>query len=123
MVDVAKTASLHAAVLVSLHRFGDVGSDAWLLVPLGFGIVAVTFFFAMMLRDQLGGRPAAPVDGPPSALRSLVLLPMDHGVLCLLMVTLAAPRLFLAGYTLLFAFTAAFTARALVRTHRALATV
>ena len=123
VVDVAKTASLHAGVLISLARFGDLGSDGWLLVPIGFGIVHVTFFFAMMLRDQLGGRPpqASGSSGGASLLRSLVLLPMDYATLCLLFVLLAATGVFLAAYGALFAFTLAFSARAFVRTHRTLA--
>lgn len=120
VVDVAKTAALHAAVLISLHRFADLDTGAWLLVPIGFGIVSVTFFFAMMLRDQLGGRPDPPGGEGRSVVRSLVLLPMDHGALCLVVLTLAHPPTFLAAYTGLFAFTVAFVARSLVKTFRAL---
>lgn len=122
VVDVAKTASLHAAVLISLYRFADLDAEAWLLVPIAFGIVSVTFFFAMMLRDQLGGRPEPTPAGSQSVAHSLVLLPMDHGTLCLVILTLAAHQVFLVTYTALFALTAAFTARSLVKTFRRLAT-
>lgn len=116
VVDVAKTASLHGAVLVSLHRFSDLAGGPWLLVPLGFGIVNVTFFFGMMLRDQLGGRP--PRDpGTASVARSLALLPMDYGTLCLVFVTLASTQLFLGLYTALFVFTCLFTVRSFRRAY------
>lgn len=116
VVDVAKTSSLHAAVLISLFRFTPLTDGPWLLVPIGFGIVNVTFFFAMMLRDQLGGRPPKSAR-PASAGRSMALLPMDYGTLCLVFVTLASHRLFLALYTALFAFTCLFTLRSSTRAY------
>lgn len=119
VVDVAKTAALHAAVVVSLYRFGDLGSDGWLLVPLGFGVVNVTFFFAMMLRDELGARPPKGGDGSP--VRSLLLVPMDYGALCAAFVLLAWTPLFLGAYGGLFVVMTAFAARSFVGAHRALA--
>ena len=116
VVDVAKTLSLHAAVLVSLHRFTDLAGGPWLLVPIGYGIVNVTFFFGMMLRDQLGGRPPK-VPGEASVTRSLALLPMDYGTLCLIFLTLAGTRLFLGLYTGLFVFTCLFTVRSFTRAY------
>ncbi len=116
VVDVAKTLSLHAAVLVSLHRFTDLAGGAWLLVPIGYGIVNGPFFFGMLLRDQRGGRPPnAP--GKASVARSLALLPMDYGTLCLVFVTLAGTRLFMGLYTGLFVFTCLFTVRSFVRAY------
>lgn len=123
VVDMAKTASLHAAVVVSLFRFGGLEHGGWLLIPLAFGIVNVTFFFAMLLRDQLGGRPTRGVnsDGGVSAVRSLALLPMDYGTLCMVFVLLAWPVAFLVGYGALGVFAAAFSARGFVRAYRNLA--
>lgn len=116
VVDVAKTASLHGAVLVSLYRFTDLAGSPWLLVPLGFGIVNVTFFFGMMLRDQLGGRPPRDA-GTASLTRSLALLPMDYGTLCLIFATLASTQLFLGFYTALFVSTCLFTIRSFRRAY------
>ena len=116
VVDVAKTASLHAAVLVSLHRFTDLAGSPWLLVPLGFGIANITFFFGMMLRDQLGGRPSRG-PGTATAARSLALLPIDYGTLCLIFFALSATRLFLGLYTALFVFACLFTVRAFTRAY------
>lgn len=125
VVDMAKTASLHAAVAVSLFRFGDLDQAGWLLIPLAFGIVNVTFFFAMLLRDQLGGRPArGPADPTAGSIaRSVALLPMDYGTLCMAFVLLASAPAFLVAYGALGVFTTAFSARAFVRAYRALATV
>lgn len=119
VVDIGKTAALHAAVVIFLYRFGDATSDTWLLVPLWFGIVNVTFFFAMMLRDQLGGRSSRGSES--SVIRSLALLPMDYGVLCVVFVLVARPTVFLVAYGALGAFATAFSARALVRAYRTLA--
>ncbi|MBA3283193.1 MAG: CDP-alcohol phosphatidyltransferase family protein [Acidimicrobiia bacterium] len=120
VVDVAKTASLHAAVAISLARFADI-DDGWLLVPLAYGVVNITFFFGMMLRDQLGGRPSSEGAGAGSTARSVVLLPMDYGTLCLVFLTLAEPMVFLAVYSGLAAVTLAFTARTFIKTYRTLA--
>ncbi|WP_300681125.1 CDP-alcohol phosphatidyltransferase family protein [Nocardioides sp.] len=112
-VDCLKTASLHLAVLLSWYRF-TVGhatgvSDAWLLAPLLFEVVAVTTYFGLMLMPTL--RPAAPV--PPTApvaasaraaeasehpLRRWLLLPTDYGAQCWLFVLLGAPALFRWAY-------------------------
>ena len=126
VVDVAKTSSLHAGVAVSLFRFGDLETTRWLAVPLAFGVVNVTFFFGMMLRDQLGAKPAggpAPTNytGAGSVLRSFVLLPMDYGTLCLVFLTLSMPALFLGLYSALLAIMVAFTCQAFVKAYRALA--
>lgn len=125
VVDMAKTASLHAAVLVSLARFAELGSSRWLLVPMAFGIAQVTFFFAMMLRDQLGAKPtwsgAATPTGAGSVTRSVVLLPMDYAALCVTFVFLPWAGVFLAVYGALGAFTAAFASRSFIKAYRTLA--
>lgn len=121
VVDVAKTASLHAAVAISLARIADI-DDGWLLVPLAYGVVNITFFFGMMLRDQLGGRPTADSPEAGATTRSVALLPMDYGTLCLVFLTLAQPMVFLAIYTALAVVTLAFTARSFRKAYRTLAT-
>jgi len=123
VVDVAKTSTLHAAVAVSLFRFGDLDADAWLLVPLAFSIVSITFFFAMMLRDQLGGKPSAGAGkaGVGSAARSFVLLPMDYGTLCLTFLALPWTSAFLAVYTGLLVANVAFASQSFVKAYRTLA--
>ncbi|CAN5618509.1 CDP-alcohol phosphatidyltransferase family protein [soil metagenome] len=126
VVDVAKTSSLHAGVVVSLARYGDLGSDRWLAIPLAFGVVNITFFFGMMLRDQLGAKPPKPAAGDASStgagsvLRSIALLPMDYGTLCFAFFALAWPTAFLVVYGALFAFMALFTVQSFAKAHRSL---
>jgi phosphatidylglycerophosphate synthase len=116
MIDAAKVSSLHVAVAITVYRSFDVGKG-WVLVPLGFTVVAAVFFFGMILNDQLrrqrglGARPGAPATSP---LRSLAAVPTDYGVLCLAFLLLAAPRAFLVCYTVLLAGTTAYLVPALV---------
>ena len=122
VVDCVKTLLLHAGVLVSLYRFpAAYGSppDAVLLLPLAFGVVNSTFYFSTMLSEQIRRRPGVSA-GPPgsgSVARSFVLLPTDHGMLCLVFLLLAAPSAFLWAYGLLLAYNALFTLRNSVVTY------
>jgi phosphatidylglycerophosphate synthase len=107
MVDAVKTTSLHAAVLVHLYRFADL-DPGWLLVPLGYTVVAVALFFAQLLNDQLprtaqvAARPTkVPAATGTSPVAALLKLPRDYGVLCWVFVLLGAPGAFLAVYGLL----------------------
>jgi phosphatidylglycerophosphate synthase len=109
VIDAVKAASLHAAVLVSLYRFSDLG-DRWLLVPLLYGVVASSWFFAVVLTDLL--RRAHVAQSGPSRevssaraplLRSLLALPVDYGLLCLAFLLLSSPRAFFAVYGVMFA--------------------
>ncbi|HEU5268746.1 MAG TPA: CDP-alcohol phosphatidyltransferase family protein [Jatrophihabitans sp.] len=129
VVDMAKLSSLHAVVAVSVLRYFDV---SWLVlaIPLAFGIANATQFLGMMLRDQLrrsagarseGARSRA--DGPAGSanlLRSWLLLPLDHGTLCLAFLLLGYHRLFLVAYGLLALCTVAFAGRSLAKAYRGL---
>ena len=125
VVDSVKTVALHAAVLVHLHRT-DL-SDRWLLVPLLYGAVASCWFFTVILTDQLR-RAHAPARraaaASPSTLaplwRSLLALPTDYGLLCLVFLLLATPLAFVSVYGLMLAGTSAFFAAALVSWYREL---
>jgi phosphatidylglycerophosphate synthase len=122
VVDCVKILTLHAAVLVAFFRFGDL-ADGWLLVPLAYLVVDSAAFFAMTLNDQLKRGRVAPAAGPvvPSLRRSLLVLPTDYGVLCLVFVLLGWQDGFLAGYGLLLAANALYLAAALVKWYRAIA--
>ncbi|MBQ0863397.1 CDP-alcohol phosphatidyltransferase family protein [Streptomyces smyrnaeus] len=104
VVDCAKIVGLHSAVLISFHRFADLPGQGWLLVPLGFQLVAVLLFFGGLLTDKL--RPRRPDGGaaarPPSPVRAVALLPVDHGVFCAVFLLLGAPGAFRTGYAVLF---------------------
>ena len=64
------------------------------------------------------GVPSTHARGGGTALRSLVLVPTDFGLLCLVFVLWGAPPLFLAAYTLLLVANAVFLAAAAVKWHR-----
>lgn len=122
-VDAVKTSSLHLAVLVSWYRFGNL-SDGWLLVPLGFQVVASVAFFTMILTDQirrsLRGKQGMflAADGSSSAAYSLAVSPTDYGVLCVVLGLVAWPAVFVPVYALLFLANAGFLALALPKWYR-----
>ncbi|GAA2795919.1 CDP-alcohol phosphatidyltransferase family protein [Saccharopolyspora taberi] len=114
VIDSAKIATLHMAVLVCAFRFFELPS-AFLLVPIGYGAVETVLFFAMILNDQLRRVHGASTrqEGRPSTLRSLLVLPTDYGVLCLSFALLGSRTAFAVCYGLLFALNAAFLLAAL----------
>ena len=122
IVDALKTSTLPLALLVGLYRFGAVDA-VWLLVPLGSAVVSAVLFFSMILTEQLR-RQAGVVSGKdgaaPSWLRSVLVVPMDYGVLCLSFMLYGATPLFLALYTAIFAATTAFLALSSVKWFREL---
>jgi phosphatidylglycerophosphate synthase len=126
VVDIAKITALHGAVAVSLLRFFDLDSLWPVAVPAVFLIANVTQFFGMMLRDKLvaagtaGQAARAGKVGSSSVLVAWVLLPLDHGTLCLAMLVLGAHAVFLWCYGFLGLCTAAFAVRSLTRAYRQL---
>jgi phosphatidylglycerophosphate synthase len=118
VVDCAKIISLHAAVLWTvLTHFGL--PDQWVLLPLGFAIVSVVSFFAMILNDQLknaaASRGAAVSQTLASRKRSVILLSTDYGIFCFSFVLLGVPGAFIVVYALLFLANAIYLALALVK--------
>ncbi|KQQ93921.1 CDP-alcohol phosphatidyltransferase [Leifsonia sp. Leaf325] len=121
VLDAAKTSALHLAVLITFYLHFPITDAAWLLVPIGFTVVATVSFFAMILNDQLKGQHATAAEAPPRAsspLRSLLGIPTDYGVLCLSFLTLGFPLVFLGVYTILFVANAAYLLLALVKWFR-----
>lgn len=120
VVDAAKLSSLHLAVLVGWFRFVELPSPVLLLVPLGFAIVAAVVFFAMILNDFLrprnrGGTPPRREGG---GIRSLLLLPTDYGILCIVFLLCGVPVVFVPAYGLLFVVNTAYAALALPKWFR-----
>jgi phosphatidylglycerophosphate synthase len=114
MIDSVKVAAVHVAVLISLYRnFGL--HPVWLLVPLGFTVVSTVHFFGMILVDLMTrvqrakSDLAMPVREPASLPKTLVKLPTDYGVLCLLFLLLGAHQVFFGIYVVLAAATAGYT--------------
>ncbi len=120
VVDSTKTVCLHLAVLVTVFRHFHMPSDAWLLVPIGYAVVATVAFFSMILNDQLkeivrlkSGQIT--MQRKSSARKSLFLIPTDYGVLCLVFVLLGSPPTFFAAYALFFLANAVYLLAATVR--------
>ncbi|MEU6138424.1 CDP-alcohol phosphatidyltransferase family protein [Nocardioides sp. NPDC047086] len=106
-IDCFKTASLHLAVLVSWYRFGPA-TDGWLLVPLGFEVVAVVTYFGLILMPTLRpASPGSPVGAHENPLRKWALLPMDYGAQCWMFVLLGSGVLFQWTYLMVFVCNAA----------------
>jgi phosphatidylglycerophosphate synthase len=108
VIDCLKIAALHMAVLVCWYRSYDV-SAGLLLVPIVFGIQASTYFFSKILTDQLRAAAAPAVttptpvaaptdDGRPPVLTSLIVLPLDYGLLCVTFVLLGFHQAFIWAY-------------------------
>jgi phosphatidylglycerophosphate synthase len=129
VVDATKQATIHVAVLIGWARFFPV-DGAWLLIPIGYGVVASVFFFGVILSELMRRLHAAthPVNTSASAstgkalrdspLYALAVIPADYGLLCLVFVLWAAPPVFIVVYTLMFAANAAILALSLVRWYR-----
>lgn len=116
MIDSAKNCALHLAVLVVAFRHFPLPSRAWLLVPMGFTVATVVLFFGMLLNDQLlrvhraKHNLVAPAKSGLTPLRTMLKIPTDYGVLCIVFVLLGAPLIFFGAYTLLALGTAGYLA-------------
>ena len=106
MVDGTKITSLHLAVLIGFYRFGDLPGQAWLLIPIGYAVVANVMFFGLTLIDRLRRHyldPANPVlPRKPTLFRSIAVLPTDYGLLCLSFVLFGWREGFEVVYALFF---------------------
>ena len=109
VIDCLKVAMLHLAVLISWYRFFEV-PPALLLVPIVFTIQASAYFFSKIVTDQLRATvaharepaPPRPVDDSrPPVLASLVVLPLDYGLLCVCFVLLGFHQAFIWSYAAL----------------------
>ena len=119
VVDAGKISALHLAVLIAAYRYFDVG-PAYLLIPIGFTVVAAVMFFAMILNDLLRrSRSIVTPNGlAPSTIRSILVIPTDYGLLCVAFLTFGYPAVFAPVYAVLFAANAAFLMLALVKWFR-----
>lgn len=126
VVDAVKTATLHAAVLLSAYRFLPAAQRGWLLLTIGFAAVATVSFAVFLLNDLLkaarSGRDTTSVIRTGSTpRRSLLGAPTDYGVLIYVFLLLGLPTAFLVVYGLLFAASAAYLVLALPKWYRDMA--
>lgn len=128
MADAIKISALPLFMLIGFYRF-DVSPDWWLLVPLTGAIVGAALFFGMILTEQLRRQlskdmPTAESQGGGLAwVRSVLVLPMDYGVLCLSFFLLGNISIFLVTYTVITLATAGFFVLASVKWYRELKAV
>ena len=104
MVDAVKISALHLAVLISMYRFFELSNAGWLLVPVGFALVAAVMFFGLILIDLLRRdfpRDAPRASQPSGWVRSLLVLPSDYGLLCVIFLLLGVRQAFLGAYAVL----------------------
>lgn len=128
--DSIKAATIHAAVLICWFRFYFLDWK-WLLIPVIFGAVASAFFFGVVAADMLRRvyhlqRPDEARPAPTSRLSigySLLVLPADYGLLCLLFVTLWQQHVFVVLYTLLAAVNVALLMASGPRWYRSIRTL
>jgi phosphatidylglycerophosphate synthase len=122
VVDAFKASLLHVAVLIALWRVTTVPRP-WLLVPLGFAVVAAVSFSVFLLNDllkaaRLRADTTSVIRTGSTPLRSLLGAPTDYGVLVYVFVLLAWPPVFLVVYTALFAASALYLLVALPKWFR-----
>ncbi|MCB0911276.1 MAG: CDP-alcohol phosphatidyltransferase family protein [Propionibacteriaceae bacterium] len=124
VIDSGKIATLHVAVLVAFYRAGV--EPIWLAVPLVFMVFYVIHFFGMLLTELLTrvhiarqGLPATP--GSASQLMSILKLPTDYGLLCLVFVFWGIDPVFRWIYLLLALAMAGYTLLVLVKWYRQVA--
>ncbi|MER6995598.1 CDP-alcohol phosphatidyltransferase family protein [Streptomyces sp. NPDC000410] len=122
VLDCAKLATVHMVVLISFGRFFDLSNPLYLLAPMAFQLVTIVVFFAGILAEQLQRKQEweRKPQQPPSALRSLLLLPVDYGVLCVSFLFLGNRDFFLDLYVVLLVANVLFMAAFLVKQYREL---
>jgi hypothetical protein len=123
VVDAVKSSALHGAVLLSAYRFLPASERGWLLVPLGFMVVAAVSFAVFLLNDLLKAArlrrdTTSVIRTGSTPLRSLLGAPTDYGVLVYVFVLLGLPALFLLVYGLLFTASALYLLVALPKWFR-----
>ncbi len=123
VVDAIKASALHGAVLLSAYRFLPEAQRGWLLVPIGFMVVAAVSFAVFLLNDLLKAArlrrdTTSVIRTGSTPLRSLLGAPTDYGVLVWVFLLLGAPTAFMVVYALLFSASALYLVVALPKWFR-----
>ena len=125
-VDAIKIASLHLAVLVGAWFHTPMRDTWWLGVPLVYSVVATVTFFGMLLNDLIKagqGTASTHARGGGTARRSMLLLPTDFGILCLVFTAWGWPPVFFGLYAALAAANLAFLLLAAVKWFKEMRTI
>lgn len=118
VVDAVRTPALHVAVFFGFQLSFGIESPLKYL-PLGFALLSVGHFTSQILAEQLSryhtartessaGAGDAGDPGQKGILWSILILPVDTGVMCWVFVLWGSQTLFLASYVILFGFAAVF---------------
>lgn len=122
VVDAAKTSALHLAVLIGWYRGYELEREWLYLIPILYAFEATVFYFSIMLTEQLrreGSPPLAAKAGESApALRSILVLPADYGLLCLSFLFFAWPEVFIVLYAMFLVPNIIFLLGAWVRWYR-----
>ena len=121
VVDSGKMVAVHACVLVAAAT-QELLTGAWLLIPLGYMLVAVVLFSGMTIFELLRRTQPRQADPPrsPSTIRAIGLLPADYGVLALAFLLWGASQIFFVVYAALGGMTAVVTVALLLKWFRVL---
>lgn len=119
VVDAARILVLHLGVAVAVVRHTDV-ADGWLLVPLGFALIASVRFFAQLLGDKLLDHPSAGQTTAPGRSHAWIQTPADPGVVNTVFLLWPWTPAFLACYAALAAGNLLLLLATLRRRHRSL---
>lgn len=127
VVDCTKSSAIHLAVLVCWFRFFDIQQDILLIVPLIFCLQSAIWFFTIILTEQLrtssfgtSSKSRANANEAAPILRSLVVIPLDYGVLCISFALLGIPDAFVWLYSILMVINTLFLLAALPRWYASL---
>lgn len=111
MIDAVKVVAVHLVVLIAWYRYTDL-PEPMLLVPIGFALVSSVHFFGMILVDLMGRlHRAGGADLPQptgSMIKTVLKLPTDYGLLCLLFLFWGAMEVFAIGYAVMAVTTAGY---------------
>lgn len=127
VIDCVKCTAINLVVLIAWFRYFELSDPALLLIPLAFTLQSSTFFFTIILTEQLrrsaaGVRPSSQpnTSEPAPILKSIVKLPTDYGVHCLAFLLLGFHTVFIWVYAALTLINVASLGVALIQWYREL---
>ena len=120
VIDAVRTPALHVAVFFGFQRWFDL-EPALRYLPLAFALLAVGHFTSQILAEQLSRHHTLrttnaqsghlePAVQQKGVVWSLMILPIDTGIMCWIFIFWGSPAPFLASYVILFFFGIVFAA-------------